>query len=162
MGFTLAKPKGLVAPRALTGPPWNLTGDEAWTLIVALLDTLRTGGAVLFPDEVSPSDEAFLPRNKELYVRENTANPKNGILSWNSSRLNSRLDYFFRVAERAGIGKSHDELRNDLSSIWTRYLRLESHESLWRDYFHSIMKPGLGMVHQLRCNFRELRSRTIM
>lgn len=161
MGFTLAKPKGPVAPRALTEPPWNLTGDEAWTLIVALLDTLRTGGAVLFPDEVSPGDEAFLPRNKELYVRENTANSKNGILSWNSSRLNSRLDYFFRVAERIGIGRSHDELRNDLSSIWTRYLRLESHESLWRDYFHAVMMPGLGTIYQLRYNFWELRSKII-
>ncbi|GEM_PF-3532432 len=68
---------------------WNLTEDEAWTLIMALLDTLRTGGAVLFPDDVSPRDEAFLPRNKELYVRENTADPKMGILSRYSPRLNN-------------------------------------------------------------------------
>ncbi|HXL05250.1 MAG TPA: DUF1998 domain-containing protein, partial [Bacillota bacterium] len=159
IGFTLVKPAGAVAPRALMESPWNLTEDEAWTLIMALLDTLRTGGAVLFPDDVSPRDEAFLPRNKELYVRENTADPKMGILSWYSPRLNSRVDYFLRVAERIGIGKSDDEVRDDLRRIWDRYLRLESNDSPWRDYFHSVMRPGLGMAYQLRHNFWELRSK---
>ena len=62
LGFVLAKPSIRVVPRALTEPPRNLTQDEAWTLIVALLDTLRISGAVLFPDEVSPGDEAFAPK----------------------------------------------------------------------------------------------------
>ena len=124
MGFSLMRPKGLGPPGELLGPPWNLNSDEAWTLILALLDTLRVNGAVLFPDYVYPTDEAFAPRNKELYVREEGADPKRGILSWNSSALNSRVDYLARVAERIGLDKSIEEIRSDLGKIWTRYLQL--------------------------------------
>ena len=85
MGFSLVKPKGVEPPGELLGLPWNLNSDEAWTLVLALLDTLRTNGAILFPDYVYPTDEASAPRNKALYVREEDADSKRGILSWNSS-----------------------------------------------------------------------------
>lgn len=161
LGFVLAKPSIPVVPRALTEPPRNLTQDEAWTLIVALLDTLRISGAVLFPDEVSPGDEAFAPRNKPFYVRENTASSKHGILSWNSTRLNSRVDYFLRVAGRVGIDKTDEELRNDLSSIWSRCFSLESSGSPWREYFHIVRMPRLGVVYQLRYDVWDLKSRIL-
>ena len=161
LGFALTRPTGAVAPRALMVPPWNLTEDEAWTLIMALLDTLRKSGAILFPGEVSPRDEVFIPRNKEIYVRENIADTKRGILSWYSTRLNSRVDYFLRVAERLNVNKPPEELRGDLKSIWARYFKLESHESPWRKYFHALPKSNLGVAYQLRYNFWELKSRII-
>ena len=158
MGFSLVTPKGVGPPEELLGPPWNLSPDEAWTLILVLLDTLRINGAVLFPDYVYPTDEAFAPRNKALYVREEGADPKRGILSWNSSALNSRVDYLARVATRIGLDKSIEEIRADLGKIWTRYLRLDTTGSPWCDCFSSQTMRGAGVVFQLRHDFWELRS----
>jgi len=76
--FRLVRPDRWRPPQPLLEPPWNLTPDEAWQLLELLLDTLRHQGAVTFPDNVDPRDEAFAPRNRELFMRESQADSKNG------------------------------------------------------------------------------------
>ncbi len=50
LGFVLTKPKGWVAPMPLLA--WGLSDEEVWLLFQVLLDSLRTKGAVAFPDSV--------------------------------------------------------------------------------------------------------------
>jgi hypothetical protein len=96
VGFTLAKPINWSPPRPLLNKPWDLTPDEIWCLYKILLDGFRFQGALVFPDNIPPTDEAFIPRNREYYFRENGSTPQRHIFSWGSSgkgRLNRRL-YF--------------------------------------------------------------------
>ncbi|NLG80161.1 MAG: DEAD/DEAH box helicase [Firmicutes bacterium] len=164
LGFVPVRPQDWVAPRPLLKPPWGLTEEEAWTLFQVLLDTLRSKGAVVFPDYVSPQDEAFAPRNRELYFRAHGSSPAKGILSWNPSsgdtagaRTNSRLDYLTRLAGNLGSGVEWEACRDALKNIWDGSLALESHGSCWRHHFAAVSLPGEGVVYRLRYNVWSLR-----
>ena len=99
LGFLPVLPSNWKPPRALCHGDWNLTPDEAGTLIMVLLDSIRKNGAISFPDSVSPEDPFFEPRNKQYYFKENAKDMK-WIYSWNPSDKgynNSRLDYLMRL-----------------------------------------------------------------
>jgi len=83
LGFSLVKPKNWKAPIRLTNSPWKLSTNEVWTLFQVLLDSFRKNGSVLFPDNVSPTDEFFQPTNREYYFRETGSVPQKHIRSWN-------------------------------------------------------------------------------
>ena len=95
-----SSPGAHLAPPALLAPPWSLSRSEAWDLLVILLNTLRQQGAVTFPPNVDPRDEAFAPRNVELFISE-VANETQGILGWLPRRgSNRRLDFLLRLLAR--------------------------------------------------------------
>ena len=52
LNYRLVPPERWAPPPALLAPPWNLSRDEAWDLLVLLLNTLRQQGAVTFPPNV--------------------------------------------------------------------------------------------------------------
>lgn len=157
LGFTLAVPQGWSPPKALQKGKWNLSPREVLTLFKVLLDSIRIRGAVTFPEQVSPQDEFFEPRNREFFFRANQPVPNKGILSWNSTRLNSRLDYLMRLAQKLGTGITEQECREVLDNIWNRVLNPEGSMS-WRDYFTSQMKKDEGVVYQIRHTFWEVKS----
>ncbi len=121
------RPPGLKPPPPLLKAPWSLTEEEAWTLMVLLLDTLRTQMALRFPDGLAPTDEFFAPRNREVAFREQTlANAsKKGLMAWCASdkKLNRRLDLLIRFLQRNGC-KSEEAAQLSaevLRGLW-RYL----------------------------------------
>jgi len=159
LGFMLTKPTGWVAPKALLKGSWNLTEDEVWTLFQVLLDTLRKQGAIVFPENVSPKDEFFQPRNREYYFRANSSQESRvkGILGWNSKGLNSRLDYLIRLAQNLSPQITKEDCRKVLTNLWDRSLNLGDSITCWEPYFLSQHFPNEGVVFRLRHNVWELK-----
>lgn len=160
LGFTLVKPAYWAAPPALMCSPWNLSEDEVWTLFQVLLGSFRLKGAILFPDNAAPTDEFFQPRNREYYFREHRAVHKKGILSWSSAasgRMNARLDYLTRLANKIGANTTVDECRAVLRRLWDSSLDLENPHSCWKDIFTQEHIQGEGTAYRIRYNFWELQ-----
>lgn len=160
VGFTIVKPTNWIPPRPLL-VDWNLSEEEAWTLYQVLLDSFRFQGALTFPESVSPEDEAFAPRNREYFFRNNGAVPIRHIFSWSSSvagRLNRRLDFLLKLAKRLlRSGDIQADCKKLLRDIWERGLSLNNTNSIWRDYFSQSHIDNEGVVYRLRHNFWEVR-----
>lgn len=156
LSFNLVKPRNWCAPPGLMGDPWNLTETEVWTLFQILLNTLRMKGAVLFPEQISPRDPFFRPRNREFYFREYGASQQKGIFSWNSAAVNSRLDYLIRLASNINPEIGEEKCREVLKNIWTRSLALSKNNSCWLPYFSVDSLPREGVVYRLRYNVWEV------
>ncbi len=121
------------SPEFLSQSPWNLTPNEAKTLLSILLDTLRRQGAVtyLLEDEgidlLSERSHSFKPRNKLFYIRGSGANVTRqwGIYSWlpAPNMKNARLDYVTRLIKRRDPKVSEDDSRRLaqqlLEEIWS-------------------------------------------
>ena len=157
LGFRLIRPPSWSPPSPLTRSPWELSADEAWELYALLLSSFRLQGALSFPDGVAPTDEAFTPRNREYYFRDNTSVSKRRILSWASparGKRNRRLDLLTKLS-KAINGKEADEvdLKKTLGGIWKS---LVSQNSACADYFHQSQVGGEGSVYRLRHEFYEI------
>jgi len=155
--FRLVRPDKWRPPQPLLQPPWNLTPEEAWQLLALLLDTLRHQGAVTFPDNVDPRDEAFAPRNRELFMRGEVADAKNRIFSWVPTRGNNRrLDILTRLLARVTT-LSDKECRavaaETLRDVWRH---LTDPRSMWRDHLPSENRRRIGVVHRLSHHFWEV------
>lgn len=157
LGFSLVEPQGWEPPRALRGGKWGLSYEEVITLIKVLIDSIRVKGAVTFPDQVSPKDEFFQPRNRILSFRASDPISARGIFSWNSTRLNSRLDYLSRLAQNLGTGLTLPECSKVLYHIWDKMLNPEKSKS-WREYFSVEMSRGVGVLYRIRNNLWEIKS----
>ncbi len=85
-------------------PAWEALGlspAQAEDVLTELLGTLRSQGAVSFPEGVDPADEAFTPRLGPIYVRERQSDKR--VLSWlPTAGVNRRLDYLTRVFAATG------------------------------------------------------------
>ena len=163
LGFSLVRPKGWYAPGPLQS--WGLSEDEIWRLSQILLDSLRTKGAILFPDLVSPTDDFFYPRNREYYFRRDGSNAQRHISSWNPSRpgvMNTRLDFLHRLTRR-GLGKeiSTQDCGEVLRQIWDLWLKPHDSTSCWRDLFSAVTLPQESTVYRMKPDFWELRPATI-
>jgi len=142
----------------------GLTEDETKTLYQVMLANFRIKGAVLFPNEVSPDDNFFTPRNREYsFVKKR---PRNGsalknIFGWNPTRkggMNIRLDYLLRVI-RSGLEQeiSYEDANDILNALWNNDFFPNNHASIWKDYFSIIpLKNGL-VVYQIKTDYWELR-----
>jgi len=156
--FRLVRPDRWRPPQPLLQPPWNLTPEEAWQLLALLLDTLRHQGAVTFPYNVDPRDEAFAPRNRELFMRGDRADPRNGIFSWVPTRgSNRRMDILSRLlAHTMALPEKErqTEAANALRKIWEE--QLTKSDSVWRDHLPSENRRRVGVVHRLSHHFWEV------
>jgi len=164
LGFSLVKPKNWKAPIPLTNSPWKLSINEVWKLFQVLLDSFRKNGSILFPDNVSPTDEFFQPTNREYYFRESGSVPKKHIRSWSPSSenaTNARLEFIMRLARRMTIDLSRKKCIDILNNIWRKSLELDNPSSCWKDYFSSTNLRGEGTVYRMRHNLWELQPGTI-
>lgn len=160
LSFSPVKPDGWRPPEFLLCPPWNFTEDEVWTLFRLLLDHLRVNGAVVFPENVSPNDEFFAPRNREYYFRKNVSSIAKHIYSWipaQGSKANARLDFIMRLVRRCGITVSDKECLELLADVWDKGWGLGAKGgNLWSDYFIDKVLPREGRVYQLDFKMWEL------
>lgn len=157
LSFRLVSPKGWQPPRPLLQPPWNLSPDEAWLLIAALLDTLRRAGALSAPDGVDVRQDMFKPRNRPMYVRDYSLDdPKErkryAVIGWVPRRgSNSRQDILERVLQRQSPGmpeaKRREAAQALLKDIWDRYLATPS--SIWKSHFRICSLGTAGTAYQL-------------
>lgn len=159
MAFRLVKPNGWQPLAPLNQAPWHLNADEQWTLLQILLDTLRQQGVVTFPNNVSPKDDAFAPRARELFMRAKDANARAGILSWSPVRgSNRRLDFLLRLLNVRASHLAEDERRNvameTLNALWQSHLTTP--QSLWREHLPSLSRGADGVVYRLGHAFWEV------
>jgi ATP-dependent helicase YprA (DUF1998 family) len=154
--FRLVLPDRWRPPQPLLEPPWDLTPDEAERLVILLLDTLRHQGAVTFPVNVDPRDDAFAPRNRELFMREERAESKKGVFSWIPTRGNNRRSDFLArlLARHSDLPKQarQAEALRVLKGIW----RNLTESRRWRDHLPSENRSRVGVVRRLSHEFWEV------
>ena len=163
LGFIPVLPAGWVPPPALCRPPWNLTSQEAVTLMHVLLDTIRYNGAVLYPDTIDPTDTFFSPRNREYYF-SGSAPIQGRVLSWLPVRekgINARLDYLRRIPPKNGNTVHLEEAFALLKNIWDILIAGQDRRAAWRPHLHSFIDGKNGMVFRLRPDYWELRPAAI-
>ncbi|MBN1887185.1 MAG: DEAD/DEAH box helicase [Thermoflexales bacterium] len=155
--FRLVRPDRWRPLQQLMDPPWNLNAEEAWQLIVLLIDTLRYQGAVTFPNNVDARDEAFAPRNRELFMRGEQADSKAGIFSWVPTQGNNRrLDILTRLLTHTTDLPKQERHRlavQTLSGIWQH---LTGAGSLWHAHLPSENLRQAGVVHRISHTFWEV------
>ncbi len=92
-----------------SGSKWELTSDETWDVLRYMMDTLRTAGACIFPDQVNVRDEFFFPRNRDVFFRKEKRAHSAGkeILSFipEGNRKNKRLKYIMKLLEQQGVAE---------------------------------------------------------
>jgi len=150
------RPPDWVPPAPLTEPPWNLTVDEAWTLMSVLLDGLRQQGVVAPPPGVDLRDALFRPRNLPLYVRE-LSDIKRHVLGWRPSepRLsNRRRDYLCRLLLRRTSLTEGDARANAICALAGLWDYLLSSRPL-KGYLISESLRGTGYAYRLDTRFWE-------
>ncbi len=147
-------PKNWTVPEFLTSSPWSFNREQAYRLIVNLLNTLRLQGAITYllsekMDLLVSAKEAFTPREKPFCVRLEGSVAKKGIFSWKpSARANARTNYLKRILEEKKYqGLNSDEIiKNMLDDLW-HYLT--SPASPWSICFESRDVPGEGIGQRI-------------
>lgn len=155
LSFQPVTPAKWTIPRFLAESPWNMSENEAFSLIHLLLNTLRWQGVhtFLLSDRVDlRKDEAFAPRQKAIYVRKDrgSANKDRGILGWlPASRSNARVEIVRKwlmsarkLNEKDAAGLA-DEI---LHKLWD-YLTDVS--SPWQKHFFAETVAKEGVLYQL-------------
>lgn len=155
--FRLVRPERWRPPQPLLDPPWSLTPEEAWQLLSLLLDTLRQQGAVTFPSNVDPRDEAFAPRNRQLFMRGDRADARYGIFSWTPTRGNNRrLDILTRLLARTTDLSDQERQQVATETLQGIWQHLTASGPVWRDHLPSENQRRVGVVHRLSHEFWEV------
>lgn len=151
--FNLVKPNHWRPPAPLLTEPWNLTTDEAWSLVSFLFDTLRTQACIQFPENVDPLDDDFAPRNLIFTISDKSPDPKSHTYSWIPARgANRRSDYLSRLLVQCAPHFPKAEKENEVKKVMEGLWRVITQDPSWRDYTISQARPGQGVVYQ--ANFK--------
>lgn len=146
-GYIHFKP---VLPKKFPSYKEILNADEFKSLFYVILDTLRIAGVMSFPDLLDPKDDAFAPRNRNVFFRffESGGTNQGSIMSFipKSGYRNRRIDYLQKVLTKKGytieeVKKLSDEILKKIYSILTEQLGSQI-----------LLSRGLGnegVVHQL-------------
>jgi hypothetical protein len=152
LGFELSKPAQW-RPMPYYSMTWGLEEDEVWSLYQIMLDSLRVGGAIVFPEGVDPTDPLFEPRNFEVSVRLSGRDASAHVISWSPSRPrpgNKRSDYLMRLAARIGLQGEHVEIvKKLLDNMWVKDLAPHDRRSPWEGYFKPIDDQRNGAGYRL-------------
>lgn len=147
-------PDNWVVPEFLSSHPWSLDRNQAFRLIVNLLNTLRLQGVITYLlnekiDLLLSAKEAFAPRQKPFYVRLEGSVAIKGIFSWKpSAHANARLNYLKRILQEKNLQElDADEVaKNMLVELW---YYLTSTSSPWSTCFESKDIPGEGIAQRI-------------
>lgn len=130
-------------PKALE--PLGLNDAQARGLLEMLLGTLRTDSVLTFPNDVSRTDEAFAPRNKDTAMRGSNAIAAKALLAWTPSRgLNRRRNILEKAIATKGL--SVDAIAM-LSNLWDE---MTEQHSPWEALLPQTIERGeRGAVRRL-------------
>ncbi len=125
--------------------PLGLSDTAARDLVELLLGTLRTDAALRFPDEVDRNSPDFAPRNRDIAMRGEGADPKKSVLAWTPSRgLNRRRHIVESVVRRLGLAL---DARAILRDLWRE---LTAEGSPWAFLLPRTIGVGsLGVLYRL-------------
>lgn len=103
VGFYLPEPSWWRVPAKICDA-LKATKEEVWLIFATLLDSLRGLSAITFPDEVSPEDEEFAPRNRNVYFKQVKGKDEYDTVGWLPSKNfnNRRSDFLRKVLLKAG------------------------------------------------------------
>ncbi|MBI3652528.1 MAG: DEAD/DEAH box helicase [Acidobacteria bacterium] len=150
--FSIAKPQNWLAGKTLQALllPYNFSDAEVWQLFEILLNSFRLQGVILFPDQVSPDDEIFKPRNRAYYFRNQGAVKNKQVYSWSSPakrRLNRRLDFVQKLLQQGATNEDIQELAKQiLHQVWQNL----TDSPFWKNHFSDTPIQGEGRAYQLR------------
>lgn len=148
-------PTNWVVPDFLQADPWSLNREQAFRLIVNLLNTLCFQGAMTYllnekTDLFMTSKDAFLPRPKPASFRlDQAAKSKESIFSWlpTAPYANARSNYLKRILlKRKYKFNADDAVRNLLNDLWSY---LHSSSSPWLSCFENRDIQREGSVKRL-------------
>lgn len=155
--FRLVRPDSWSPPPPLLTSPWNLSPDEVWYLLELLLDTLRQQGAVTYLEQVDPREEAFAPRNRAMYMRQERANAKKGIFGWLPARgSNRRLDILLKLLAQTTSLPEEERRRAAMETLRGIWRHLTDPGSPWREHLPTESLGKEGIVHALSHLFWEV------
>lgn len=96
-------------------PDLDLSIDELWELYRILFNSLRDTNAITLPDLVSITDQAFAPRNREVYFKLEPEKSERGntILGWlpKENSNNKRLDFIIKMYKANGYSKEEATIK---------------------------------------------------
>ena len=148
-------PENWIVPDFLQSKPWNFSREQAFRLIVNLLNTIRAQGAMtyLLNDKIDlfqTDKTAFVPRPTTSSFRlEAAAKGKEIILSWLPAEryANARFNYLKRILLKRKFELNTDEAaRTLLKELW---VYLHSPSSPWVTCFESRDIPKEGSVKRI-------------
>ena len=151
--FSPVRPLDWSPPHFLSSTPLALSTDQAFDLITLLLNTLRWQGAItyLLGNRVNlVKDEAFAPRQKVLYFRQEGSDSKKGVFGWMPAQgySNARLDLLSRILDTDAVDKSQigSVAHQILTDLW-RYL--SSASGPWNAYLHREVIQNFGVLYRI-------------
>lgn len=145
VGFYLPQPRWWGVPTKVCDM-LQATPEEVWMIFANLIDSLRGLSAITFPDDVSPEDEEFAPRNKHFYFKTVKGKDDYHTIGWLPSPgfNNKRLDYVRKILIHTGHNSSQaKELAYELLEEFTKaFSRLKKEE-----YFieYNLGTRGVGL-----------------
>ena len=133
--------------------PSDKGNEQAYDFIVLMLNTLRYQGAItyLMGNKIDlVKDEAFAPRNKMFYFRQEGGIPKKGVFGWQAATgyRNARLDFIIRMLMNRGYDEDQAEIegREILITLW---LYLSSTKSDLRFHLTRENDQKLGILYRI-------------
>ncbi|MFT8312724.1 MAG: DEAD/DEAH box helicase [Clostridium sp.] len=131
--------------------PLNINAEELETLINIILDSFRFSSCISYPSSISPLDEIFAPRNRNVYFRtEGAENGKNvsilGALPSENTE-NKRSNFIKKVLIKNGV--SQEEARNQSKEILKNILNLFEKHLISRLYVEIANIDKFGIVKRL-------------
>ncbi len=150
--FVLKRFSQVRVPPPLLKPPWNLSEDEAWTLIQVLLDTLRDAYVLALPPGLERDDEVFAPARADVSVALKRAPHDKRTIAWvpqNPASSNTRLDYLKRLVRKRGVHIDDERLRTFLGELFERYLTASNLPVLDLYFERNSTDPQRGTIFQL-------------
>lgn len=131
--------------------PLDINSEELETLVNVILDSFRFSSCISFPNSISPLDEIFAPRNRNVYFRtEKAENGKNiSILSAlpSENTENKRSNYIKKLLMKNGMSK--DEAKSRSKEILKDILNLFEDVLITKLYLEQVNEGGFGIVKRL-------------
>ena len=103
LGFYLPKPVEFGVPRYIC-QTFGLDVDGVWELFAQMLDSCRGLGALAFPEDVTPEDDEFIPRNFQVYLKFESQKEETHVIGWSprNNASNKRHDYLKKLLLKQG------------------------------------------------------------
>ena len=131
---------------------WGASPEDSWNILRFLMDTLRTAGAVQFPDNLSYTDEFFEPRNYEIGFNHSAGSL--GVKSFlpATGRKNKRSEFLQKIQESLSLPDSNIILEKVYKILTEKFEK--------NGYFVSKTRTGFekeGIVHAINYNKWKIR-----
>lgn len=131
--------------------PLNMNGEELETLIIIILNSFRFTSCISYPNSISPLDEIFAPRNRNVYFRtEQAESAKNisvlGALPSEKTE-NKRSNFIKKILIKNGM--SQEEAKSKSKEILKNILSLFEEFLIKKSYIEKVNEGSFGIINRL-------------